>query len=66
MYLRTPMQEDLRIDYRARMWLGEASDIPHGVFHPAYYLMISYEGSPIELALLPAFLIQELITPYNV
>ena len=66
MYLRTPMPEDLRIDYRARMWLGEASDIPHGVFHPADYLMISYKGSPIELALLPDFLIQELITPYNV
>lgn len=57
--------EDLRIDYRARMWLGKKSDIPHGVFYPDDYPMISYEGSPLELALLPKFFIQELITPYN-
>jgi hypothetical protein len=59
-------EEDVRIDYRARMWLGETPDIPHGVFHPVDYLMISYEGSPIELALFPDFLIQELIRPYKV
>lgn len=58
--------EDVRIDYRARMWLGEKINIPHGVFHPTDYPMVSYEGSPIELALLPDFLIQELITPYKV
>ncbi len=58
--------EDVRIDYRLRMWLGETPDIPHGVFHPTDYPMIFYEGSPIELASLPDFLIQELITPYKV
>ncbi len=60
------MQEDVRIDYRARMGLGERTHIPHGVFHPTEYPVISYEASPIELALLPKFIIQEIIPPYSV
>ena len=31
------------IDYRARMWLGEAEHIPHGIFKPEDY-PISYHG----------------------
>ena len=23
-----------RIDYRARMWLGDRPDVPHGIFNP--------------------------------
>jgi hypothetical protein len=57
--------EDLRIDYRARIWLGERTHIPHGIFHPTEYPLIYYEGSLIELALLSHFVIQEIITPYN-
>lgn len=48
------------------MWLGERTHIPHAIFHPTDYPLISYQGSPIELALLPDFVIQELIIPYNV
>lgn len=39
---------DLRIDYRARMWLGDKG-IPHGVFHPQDFPDIVYTGTPIQL-----------------
>ncbi len=55
---------DLRIDYRARMYLGDMPDIPHGVFYPVDYPSISYDGSPTQLNLLPHAVIQELIKPY--
>lgn len=55
--------DDLRIDYRARMWLGDKSDIPHGVFYSVDYPHISYQGSPTQLTLLPHAIIQELIKP---
>lgn len=56
--------DDLRIDYRARMWLGDMPDIPHGVFYPVDYPRIRYEGSPTKLNLLAHAVIQELIKPY--
>lgn len=36
------------IDYRARMWLGDAPDMPHGVFRPAEYGVI-YGGETITI-----------------
>ena len=45
--------DDLRIDYRARMGLGDMPNIPHDVFHPADYPSVSYQGSPTQLTLLP-------------
>lgn len=57
--------DDLRIDYRAKMWLGDSLNIPHGVFYPADYLSVSYEGRPTQLNLLPHAVIQELIKPYS-
>lgn len=56
--------DDLRIDYRARMYLGDMPDIPHGVFYHTDYVNVSYEGSPTQLNLLPHAVIQELIKPY--
>ena len=35
------------IDYRARMWLGEAEHIPHGIFDPADY-RVAYNGEAIQ------------------
>jgi hypothetical protein len=55
---------NIRIDYRVRMWLGDMPDIPYGVFYPADYPSIRYEGSPTQLNLLPHAVIQELIKPY--
>ena len=34
-----------RIDYRARMWLGDHKHIPHGIFDPIQY-PIKYSGNP--------------------
>jgi hypothetical protein len=34
------------IDYRARMWLGQAEHVPHGIFNPADY-PVAYDGEPI-------------------
>ena len=58
--------DDLRIDYRVKMWLGDMPDIPHGVFYPTDHPNVSYEGSTIQLTLLPHIIIQELINPYPV
>lgn len=33
-----------RIDYRARMWLGERPDVPHGIFNPADFPGATYKG----------------------
>lgn len=39
----------LRIDYRARMWLGTDACVPHGVHSPLRYPLIAYVGTPIYL-----------------
>lgn len=39
--------DDLRIDYRARMWLGDEPIIPNGVFAPFDYPEVGYCGKPI-------------------
>ena len=37
------LPDDRYIDYRARMWLGEAEHVPHGIFNPEDYL-VTYDG----------------------
>jgi hypothetical protein len=49
------------IDYRARMWLGQREEVPHGVFLPASYQHITYTGSSISLPELPEPVIKFLI-----
>lgn len=44
------------IDYRARMWLGDNPEIPHGVFNPTDYPDIVYSGKEIELDTLSPYL----------
>lgn len=56
---------DLRVDYRLRMWLGETSDIPHGVFYVDSQKSVSYLGKPVELPLLPMPVIQLLVKPFH-
>ncbi len=56
---------DLRVDYRLRMWLGETSDIPHGVFYVYSQKSVSYLGKPVELPLLPMPVIQLLVKPFH-
>jgi len=37
------------IDYRARMWLGDRPEIPHGIFNPSDYQNMIYEGNAADL-----------------
>lgn len=55
----------LRVDYRLRMWLGETSDIPHGVFYKNSGKGVSYLGEPVDLPLLPLPIIQILAEPFD-
>jgi hypothetical protein len=38
-----------RVDYRARMWLGERPDVPHGIFNPADFPGVTYKGEAVPL-----------------
>lgn len=54
---------DMRlIDYRAQMWLGDSPDIPHGIFIPAEFPLIVYEGQRVIIEPLPQFLFDILTT----
>jgi hypothetical protein len=53
------------VDYRCQMWLGEKSDIPHGVFSPTDYPNVVYEGNPIELPILDDTLFQAMIADWD-
>ena len=54
-----------RIDYRARMWLGNSDRVPHGVFQPENFPDVIYEGKPIELELLPPVLLEIMTVEFN-
>lgn len=56
---------DLRVDYRLRMWLGETSDIPHGVFYKDAEKRVSYLGESVDLPLLPLAIVQILVQPFD-
>jgi hypothetical protein len=47
------------IDYRARMWLGDEPDIPHGVFLPGDF-GVAYHGAVIPVGQLDLFTFQVL------
>ena len=49
-----------RIDYRARMWLGNNESVPHGFFNPDNYPQIKYIGNPTKLDPLPPWLFKVL------
>lgn len=55
-HLWIDLQEELkgyRVDYSLRMWLGDSSNVPHGVFRPGEFPKVSYqEASPRNLPLL--------------
>lgn len=53
---------DVLIDYRARMWLGNTADVPHGVVLKGD-LCISYSGQPIDVPPLSAALFTILALP---
>ncbi len=52
------------VDYRARMWMGETEDIPHGIFNKADYPHVLYQGSQLALPTLSDELFHILTTPF--
>lgn len=59
------LESGLRIDYRLQMWLGGSNDIPHGIFDPKDFAAMCYEGDEIEMPILPKFLIDILLIPFQ-
>lgn len=51
------------IDYRARMWLRDSEDVPHGIFDPKDYPLMCYEGEVIDWEVLSPELFAALTTP---
>lgn len=49
------------VDYRARMWLGDEPDKPHGIFNPTDYPYIIYDGNEAELPVLQPYLFDILV-----
>lgn len=37
------------VDYRARMWLGDHKDVPHGVFKKSKFPKVKYQGKAIKM-----------------
>lgn len=52
------------LDFRARMWMGERDDVPHGLFDPANYPQVEYQGTPLVLSELPPAVLEVLKTPF--
>lgn len=51
------------VDYRARLWLGSSTDIPHGIFKIDSPCEAQYAGSAIQLDPLSPILFEILRTP---
>lgn len=52
------------VDYKARMWLGEHSNVPHGVFAPDDFPDASYKGEELELKPLSEGMQKILLAPF--
>lgn len=46
------LEDGRLIDYRARMWLGDCKNVPHGVFQPVHFKSWVYQGEVIDLPVL--------------
>jgi hypothetical protein len=56
--------DGLTIDYRARMWLGDKPEVPHGVFR-SEDCPICYMGTPVDLPALDDFMFEILMQPFD-
>lgn len=52
------------VDYKARLWLGEDSRVPHGVFAEAAFPDWLYQGEPISISPLSPTLERVLMAPF--
>jgi len=48
-HLWIQLGDEFIIDYRAKIWLGNCSDIPHGVFKIRDYPHVQYAGEAITI-----------------
>lgn len=51
------------IDYRARMWLGDETSVPHGVFALEAFPEWEYRGAEIDLPILNPVLARYMVMP---
>lgn len=54
------LPDGFTVDYRARLWLGESDEIPHGIFLKEEYPQVVYSGMAISLPPLPPAVFQAL------
>ena len=55
-----------RVDYRARIWLDNNANVPHGVFNSLDFPDVIYQGKPIELELLSPELLTIMTLQFDV
>jgi hypothetical protein len=55
------LEDGSHVDFRARLWLGDSADIPHGIFHTDSYPHWKYVGEKVEIAVLPPVLVRVLL-----
>lgn len=55
------LESGMRVDYRLRMWFGTKTKIPHGIFDPAQFPAIEYEGVSVDLPPLSSAIFQALL-----
>lgn len=51
------------IDYKARMWLGNADDVPHGIFGSGAFPGWEYCGEAFEMSTLSPLMVLALMMP---
>lgn len=54
------LEQDIVVDLRLRMWLGDTDDIPHGIFEKALALDLRYTGKGVSMQTLSAYDLYEI------
>ncbi|WP_223821873.1 hypothetical protein [Paenibacillus peoriae] len=44
-HLWIKLSDRMIVDYRARMWLGDGEEIPHGIFDSRQWELVRYKGN---------------------
>jgi hypothetical protein len=60
-HLWIELEDGNLIDFRARMWLGDDGDVPHGLFTRETFPSWKYAGEDIEIAVLSPALVTALL-----
>ncbi|KQW19864.1 MULTISPECIES: hypothetical protein [Pseudomonas] len=65
-HLWIELEDGSLVDYRARMWLGEVTTVPHGIFNPADFPEWRYEGVQVDVPVASSALVAILTAPMPV